>query len=206
MDNKNINNCKDENSSKKIIIAVIFISILVISVIGISFAVFIGSQHGSKDNTLSTGTISMTYTEDTNGISIVNALPITDTAGKVLSGNNEYFDFTVTTNIVGNSSVIYEIAAIKDNSSTLKNDEIKLYLERQISGTYSEELAPGIYSPIENATEIGSPIGSMVLAQITRNSTTTDNYRLRMWINQSTQVDTVSKFYTVKVNVYGKTK
>lgn len=194
------------NSSKKIIISVILISFLVVFVIGISFATFINTQEGTKENMINTGSISMTYTEDTNGIKIENALPINDEVGKALSGENEYFDFTVSTKIKGTANVIYEVAAIKDESSTLNDNDIKLYLEQQVSGTYKEVFAPGKYTPIDVATEIGSPVGSMVLAQVSHNGDSVDNYRLRMWVAEEATVELESKMYMVKVNVYGKTK
>ena len=56
---------------------------------------------------------SMTYTENMNGISIQDALPTSDEVGKHLNGKGEYFDFTIKSNVV-NSSITYEIAAIKD--------------------------------------------------------------------------------------------
>jgi len=196
----------EDRSYKKIIISIIFISFLVFFVIGISFATFIGSQKGTKDNTIRTGTISMTYTEDINGISIDNALPTSDETGKMLSGKNEYFDFTVTTKIVGNTSIIYEVAAVKDDSSTLNDSDIKLYLEKQINGSYEEVLAPSNFVALSQTTDVGSPIGSMVLARVTATSSAADNYRLRMWLADTASLDDTAKTYTVKVNVYGKAK
>lgn len=202
---KNKENKKD-NSYIKIIITIILISLLVFFVIGISFATFISSQEGTKDNTIKSGTISMTYTEDINGIKIDNALPTSDDVGKLLSGENEYFDFTVTTKIVGNTSVIYEVAAVKDSASTLNDNDIKLYLEKQTSGSYEEVLAPTNYNALSEASDVGSPIGSMVLTRVTTTSSSTDNYRLRMWMADTATIDGTAKSYTVKVNVYGKAK
>lgn len=195
-----------DKSYKSVIITIILISVLVFFVIGISFATFISSQEGTKENTIKSGTISMTYTENINGININNALPTSDEAGKVLSGENEYFDFTVTSKIVGNTSIIYEVAAIKDSNSTLNDSDIKLYLEKQTNGTYEEVLAPTNYIALSETSEIGSPIGSMLLTRVTTTESSTDNYRLRMWMADTASVDNNSKSYTVKVNVYGKAK
>ena len=68
----------EKNDSKEILFSILGIFILVILVIGISFAAFSFSQTGEKTNTITTGTISMTYSEQDNGINLVNALPITD--------------------------------------------------------------------------------------------------------------------------------
>lgn len=197
---------KQKNDSKKIIFSLILISILVLSVIGISFASFVQSQKGSKDNTISTGTISMTYTEDTNGISISNAFPMSDDVGKVLSGKNEYFDFTVNTKVSGNVDLIYEVAAVKDKASTLSDDDVKIYLEREKNGVYEQVLAPTKFIPLDKITDVGSPDGSMVLVRVTRNDNFVDNYRLRMWVSDSALSSSTSQTYIIKVNVYGKSK
>ena len=198
------------NSSKFIFISVILVTILVILVLCLSFTAFkrATSEDGTNSNNGSNGNgginskISMTYTENMNGISIQDALPTSDEVGKKLNGKGEYFDFTIKSNIV-NSSITYEIAAIKDKSSTISDDSIKLYLEKQNSGTYEQVMEPTIFKSITKKSKIGSPKGSMVLYKLNRKKSGTDNYRLRMWIKEDAVVE-MDKSYTVKVNVYGK--
>lgn len=198
------------NSSKFIFISVILVTILVILVLCLSFTAFkkVTSEDGTNSNNDSNengeinSKISMTYTENMNGISIQDALPTSDEVGKNLNGKGEYFDFTIKSNIV-NSSITYEIAAIKDKSSTISDDSIKLYLEKQNSGTYEQVMEPTIFKSITKSSKIGSPNGSMVLYKLNRKKSGTDNYRLRMWIKEDAVVE-MDKSYTVKVNVYGK--
>lgn len=198
------------NSSKFIFISVILVTILVILVLCLSFTAFkkATSEDGTNSSNDSNGNgginskISMTYTENMNGISIQDALPTSDEVGKHLNGKGEYFDFTIKSNIV-NSSITYEIAAIKDKSSTISDDSIKLYLEKQNSGTYEQVMEPTIFKSITKRSKIGSPKGSMVLYKLNRKKSGTDNYRLRMWIKEDAVVE-MDKSYTVKVNVYGK--
>ncbi len=198
------------NSSKFIFISVILVTILVILVLCLSFTAFkkATSEDGTNPSNDSNGNgginskISMTYTENMNGISIQDALPTSDEVGKHLNGKGEYFDFTIKSNVV-NSSITYEIAAIKDKSSTISDDSIKLYLEKQNSGTYEQVMEPTIFKSITKRSKIGSPKGSMVLYKLNRKKSGTDNYRLRMWIKEDAVVE-MDKSYTVKVNVYGK--
>ncbi len=200
-----MNNDVRDNSSKQILLSVLGVAILVVAVVGVSFAAFTYTGTGTKENKINTGTISMTYTEDTNGIFISNAMPTTDEAGKVLNGERETFDFTVSSSIGGAATIHYEIAATKDNTSTLLDNEVKLYLERKTGGTYTSVMEPKVYTPLTTATEFGTPAGSMVLYSGTHTTTTTDNFRLRMWLSDtSTSVSTDNKVYSVKVNVYGK--
>ena len=85
--------------------------ILFIGVIGISYSAFTYSGVGKKENKITTGAITMLYTESNNTISISNALPTTDNTGKTRKTNGEYFDFTVKSSITCNSDINYEIAA-----------------------------------------------------------------------------------------------
>ena len=55
---------------------------ILIVVIGISYAAFTYSGLGKKENKITTGAITMSYTESSNTISINNALPTTDNTGK----------------------------------------------------------------------------------------------------------------------------
>mgnify|MGYP001267683477 CR=1 FL=1 len=94
-------NENNSNSSKQILISILGVAILIVAVVGISFAAFSYSKTGEKENTITTGTITMSYTEGKNGITLTDALPITDDAGKALSAEGQYFDFTVNAKIVG---------------------------------------------------------------------------------------------------------
>lgn len=195
-----------KNTTNKIIISLALVTVLLVGVVIASFATFTRCQETSKDNNINTGTISMTYTEDNNAIKIQNAMPITDAVGKKLSGSGEYFDFTITSDIEGDATVMYEVSAIKDKSSTIADSEVKLYLEKQNQGTYSEILKPQNYTPVKTKTEIGSPKGAMVLVKTSHSSSQADNYRFRMWIDEKAVITDTNKNYTVKINVYGKAK
>ena len=194
---------KEKQSSRKTLLIILAVTILVISVISLSFATFQQEYKDDSSNSIATGNISMNYTESINGISIVNAMTTSDVVGKALKGTGEYFDFTINSTIVGNASLQYEIAAVKDSNSTIPNSDIKLYLEQQVSGSYEEVMAPTVFTPINTISEVGSPAGSMILRTVTKDKTSSDNYRLRMWIKEDAQVGQAQS-YTVKVNVYGK--
>ena len=102
--------------------------IMLIMVIGISYAAFTYSGLGKKENTITTGAISMSYTESSNTISMNNALPTTDTTGMTRTNSGEYFDFTVKSSIAGNTDINYEIAAKEETGNTFSGNNIKYYL------------------------------------------------------------------------------
>mgnify|MGYP004677848901 CR=1 FL=1 len=117
--------------------------VLLITVIGISYAAFNYVGTGQKLNTITTGAISMNYIESSNVISMSNALPTTDATGKKRLNTGEYFDFTVKSSIKGNTDINYEIAAKEESSNTFSGKNIKFYLTKVNSdGTEIEAMPP----------------------------------------------------------------
>ena len=82
-------------NKKKDFILILIAFVLLIAIVGISYAAFNYTGTGQKLNTITTGTITMEYVESTNVISMNNALPTTDSTGKKRLNDGEYFDFTV---------------------------------------------------------------------------------------------------------------
>ena len=194
---------RDEGYSRKVLLSLLLLTLFVILMISLSFSLYIKKQKDSIKKEDRISKISMNYTEDTNGISIENAMPIEDEIGKKQTNDNEYFDFTVNYNVVGDAKIEYEITAIKDSNSTINDSDVKLYLEEQKSGEYVQTLEPKEFTPISSSTSTGSPNGSMVLKKVIKTASGSSNYRLRMWIKKDANVE-ADKKYTVRINVYGK--
>ena len=194
-----------KENSRTVLLSVLGVAILVIAVIGISLAAFVYSKAGTTPNTITTGTLTMTYTEGQTGIQINNAMPMTDDAGKVQSNDNEKFLFTVGATLTGTTTINYEISAIKKDGNTISDANVRLYLEKSTDGTtYSQVFAPAAFVPLTVATELGSPVGSMILESGSFTTTATNHYILRMWLAEDAPISSESQTYTVTVNVYGK--
>ena len=227
-------NDNNNNTSKQVLLSVLGVAILIVAVVGISFAAFSYSKEGQVENTIATGAVTMAYNEPENGINITNAIPMTETQGKVLSSTNELFDFTVT------AKINYEVVAVKNNVASgtapadwsadqgrpataedpydefVKDNNIRLYLESKDSeaGTYTQAMAPKAFLADGTNSVTGSaPTDSMILdTGIFDNRTGTGAgteftkyYRLRMWVDSSYELSNESKSFNVKVNAYGKT-
>lgn len=198
-------NENSSNSSKQILISILGVAILIVAVVGISFAAFTYAKTGTTTNTITTGTITMGYTEPENGINLTDALPITDAAGKALSGDNNTFDFTVTATIAGTTTINYAITAVKGDECTVADDGIKVYLTDQND---AEILAPTKVTALSKTVSgnaAGAPADQYVLKTGTYSTvgTTTENYRLRMWVADDYVAPATSQQYILKVNVYG---
>ena len=112
---------------KENIIIIVILVVMVLAIIGVSYAAFNFQGLGQRENTITTGDISMTYTESENIISLGNALPTTDATGTTRLKEGEYFDFTVSSEITGNVNINYEISA-KEVGDGTKNSPFTLEL------------------------------------------------------------------------------
>ena len=200
---------KKDNKKKVKIAITVLVAALILAVVGVTYAVFNYTGQGSVVNSISTGVMTMTYTEADNKISITNAMPMEDNVGKKLTGTDQVFDFTVETNITGKQSIAYEVTALKADTSTLDNKDVRLYLEKSTDGTtYSEVLAPSAFTPIDSTapddTDLyGAKKKEMVLDTGTIQSSVKYYYRLRMWVSKDYEITKDVKTFTVTVNAYG---
>src|SRR5574344_866369 len=69
-----------ENNKKTLILSIIGILVLVIAVVGVSFAMYSFSGTGSKQNVIQTGTVTMNFNPD-NNFTVTNKYPMSDAQG-----------------------------------------------------------------------------------------------------------------------------
>ncbi len=200
------------DKKKQLLLSIGLVLILVLMIVGISYAAFKFVGLGNKPNTITTGAITMEYEESTNTISMTGALPTTDATGKVRLTAGEYFDFTIKSNIQGNANINWEIAAEDITPSSAKKmagKNIKLYLTKLNGDKEEEVMAPKVYNASTSAnTKTGRPSGVMSLATGTMSASETTNYRLRMYVDEdyNPQGDGGGLSFSVKINAYGKVK
>ena len=177
-----------KNSSKQVLLSVLAVAILVVAVVGVSFAFFTYSKQGETVNTITTGTLVFSYNEPTNGILLEDAVPMSDSDAKtkLVSGRN-VFDFTVTSTINGNATINYEITAKESTDQsdigTLESKYVKVSLDKVAGGsetpvkaaTYYDDLTAGTIATGDTLLGTGSATNS-------NGSPVTTTYRLRMWM------------------------
>lgn len=202
-----------ENDQKKMLLSVLGVAILVVAVIGISFAAY-STVFESNANTVTTGTVMVSYTESGNAINVTNALPMTDANGIAQTGTG-VFNFTVSTKADNALTVPYEINLTKVESSvasgetgyyaSMADNQVKAYLTKE-GAAVDETTANG--KLISELTESTLRTGARVLHSdsdvysTTGEAAKTTNYALRLWIDHSVNVDSISnQEYHAKVNV-----
>ena len=187
--------------SNRAFVTILLGSLLFLTV-GITYAAFNYARAGSKVNSLTTGTVTMTYNEGNNKISLTDAMPLKDCTGEKLTN---LFDFSVNAEIVGDFNISYEVTAKKDSNSTLSDNDVRLYLEKsETKDNYKVVFGPNPYKAIGEPDEFGATKDEMILDTGTVTKTSNYNYKLRMWVSENYKPTGDTKYFSVKVNVYGK--
>ena len=203
-----------KSESKQIILSIIGISILIIAFVGISYAAF-HTVLSSGENSISTGTISLDLSDNSESISISNAMPISDEEGKSLTGNGNVYDFSVHTILSKDTTINYEVSLEKVhlNTPVLDNQNIRVYLQKQEDDTFVDTpitTIPQPFTPLVEDSFLGTKNGDMVIySGIFSNTTDFDrelskNFRLRIWVAEDTIIDSISRGFQVKLNVTAK--
>ena len=203
-----------KNKKKQIIITLVAIISLIVITVGVTYAFFNYAKEGTTDNTIKTGSITFLYTEVSGvgkGISLTEAYPVSDSIGKVQTGEGKVFDFKVTSNISMNSNIGYQVTARKKTGSTLANSAVKVYLT-EVNGT-EQELLLSKYSELDQTDKVDiSKYDERILYEATVPANTKNyekNFKLRMWVSDDTDFSDGSmndKTFTLTVNVYADGK
>ena len=200
---------KKNNKKKVLILSIIGLIGLVVITIGITYAIFTYTKLGTTDNTVTSGTLKFLYTENTGvktGIKLTNALPISDTQGKALDGDNNVFDFSIEATNTGTEVIPYEVTLRKKDTSTLAEENIKVYLTDRTESQESSILEPTKYSELtQTSINVGNEIEKTIYKSSVAGGEASyrKDFRLRMWIDETSNQDDINgKEFTAMVNVY----
>ena len=153
------------------------------------------------------GEVNISYTDKTNSLNVVNIVPVEDSVAiKDLTGDN-YFEFSVETKLKEASEVDYEIAIKKNTAaSTIADKDIKIYLEKENSGSYAKIFGPEKFTGLKKATELGTKKGEMVLTNVTNRKSIVENYRLKIWLSSTAVPSETANSYSIEILLNGKAK
>lgn len=196
------------DDSKQVLLSVFGVALLIVAIVGISYAIFVFSAKSRVDNTVRSGGITFEYLEGDSVIDINDALPVSDEVGVK---QTKSFDFQVSSAIRGNTTVFYEVRAkslTADNK--IDNQYVKIYLEKKDGDDFSTVLSPTTFkeNPNTSLTNISVDTNTMLLysGRFSGKKATTTNYsdefRLKMWLSDKYLIDDVSRSFKIKVLVY----
>ena len=183
---------------KRTNILILFISLFAFIMVigGISYAYFTYNKNVATLD-ISSGEININFTSGNNNLSLSNVTSMSDSQG-VISPN--YLDFSVT-GTADIEAILYELEIVSSNTSL--NDYIKIYLTDQNN---VEILSPFLYTELYDSMNNNgkSLLQDLVEGNLDGTSkTTTSNYRLRVWIDES-YTDTIAQNLTVSVYLYAE--
>lgn len=189
--------------SFKVWMLLIAVFLSVGAVIGVSAYLFYGDEKNIEYDEVSGGEISMTYTDDQNIFSIINGVKMSDAEGIAQDASDKYFDFAINTDISNANNLEYSIILVKDETlSTALDENVKIYLEKEVSGSYSEVYGPVVFSSNMKDSEYEN---AMTIYKGSNKNNKTENFRLRMWISSDANITPEQiQNYSVKIMVDGK--
>ena len=168
-------------NKKTLLFSVLGVILLLVVVIGVSYAMYTFSAQGSKVNQITTGTISLSY-QETSQVTLTNAYPSTDATGSAVTGHD--LVFTVTGSITGSTSVKYDLAlANVTPGATLTAEHIKFNLKKgdiYLLGTTANTGVTVASRADKNGTIITT--GYLLDTDTLTSEKTGATYTLRAWV------------------------
>lgn len=197
-------NKKDNGLSKVFWITLASICVVFVSILTIGIILFENRKEEVIEKNEDGGQITLNYTNNVTGLTLENVAPTTDAIAMKDMTESRYFDFFIDVDLKKANSMEYEISVIKEKSSTISDEDIRIYLEKEESGTYSKVFGPSPFTPISKASELGSEKNSMILVKSKTKKSLKDNYRLRVWLSDKSLLPTGSCTVSVVVNGIAK--
>lgn len=194
----------DNTLSRQILLSILGLALIIVAIVGVSYAVMIDSSNGVISNEAF-----IDNNDDQNGIFLDNTLPISDSVGKIY---DKYFDFDVVSLVSSATIVEYEISLEKvlDNSMTLSNNEVKFYLEKLVSNKFTMVNEPQHFFEIGMDSALGTSANNMIIYHGSFVNNTSEkrsfkeSFRLRCWVDDKTIINSYAKSFKTVVKIHSK--
>ena len=198
---------------QNIIMGISFV-LLFVMVIGVSYAAYKFSAAGTKENVISTGTISMSYSQN-SFIDLKHTYPKTDIYAIGTKEDKSSMEFSVSMETSGTKQINYALAITNiEEGTTLKSDKVKIYLEKEGKVVNNFETNKGkTIESFKNKYVEGLIDSYAIYQDILTTSNKTHHYTLTAWIDESyilpiknettTTKQTNEETYKFKVKVVG---
>ncbi len=193
----------EKNNSKQIVLSILAVVVLVIAVVGVSFAMYTFSGTGTKENTINTATLSITYSEETY-INLTNQFPQADSRGFALdretpasstatAGAVLEFSVQLATSIPTTVNYDVNFDAVV-NGTTLTTDYIKLYVTTVSGATETPYTGFGTTgSPTAKLMNLYydvDPAVDLPIIEGTFSAEGTHTYVIRAWVSDAYDLPT----------------
>ena len=175
-----------KKNKKKIVIGII---VLLLAVIGLTYAYLIVTRTAAKENEVVFGCIDISLENEANDITLTNQFPISDEEGMNLTP----YTFTVKNNCDNDISYYINLEAIGTEADSIRSSSIKIMLDENAPVILGDKFVG--QKTIETAykahllklEELG-PKGSA-------------DHTLRLWLDKDAPLDEMQKTFTSKITV-----
>ena len=219
---KEIENEEEETKRRypPFILLVLMTTVGVVGALGLSFSAVKYLESNETINTIISNIKGndnkdkyiITYVENSgeyeNGINLINQFPIPDSKGKLFTGNNYVYVFSL---IVGRKTegAYYELTAVPDSRNNLKEEYVKLYLEKNgkaVSNSLRDNGKVKVFTEYSGSEYEGTEGKVIYKGTINKEDIKKGriDFVMRMWISEDAVVDQNfnNKRFSVKVNTY----
>ena len=168
------------------ILTIISFIFLILMVVGVSYAAYKFSAAGTKENVISTGTISMSYSQN-SFIDLKHTYPKTDTYAIATKEDKSSMEFSVSMETSGTKQINYALAITNiEEGTTLKSDKVKIYLEKEGKVVNNFETNKGkTIDSFKNKYVEGLIDSYAIYQDILTTSNKVHHYTLTSWIDES---------------------
>ncbi len=201
---------KEKSNKKVLILSILGVLVLIIAVVGVSYAMYTFSASGSKENVISTGVVVINFddtdldfnddeVDDASGtINLTNQYPMTDTVGMEQDDPNSLLGFTVSAKLSGNIKIVYDLGIADDFTpgTTLTADYIKVALYEYQDGELSLIDSQHTIKELETSAGAEGCLEKYVLTngEFTGSGETTEqkkHYVVKAWVADTYDLPTV---------------
>lgn len=184
-----------ETKQEKLIVLMSTIA-LVLIVTGTTFAYYYANFIGTRENSLISGKIEITY--DNESAMTLTSAPVEDSVGAAISDSDAY-TFDVNATINGDAQINYDLAFELISNEGITSDNVKINLLKKyvLNGTSKQEYVIGsattgeVVSSLQARTSSNNYFNEFVIDNGSFTSTGTVSYVLKAWVSSDNIGDLV---------------
>ena len=199
----------NSNSSKQVVLSIVGVAILVVAIVGVSFAFFTYTRTGGQNNLINTGRLTFAFEDGASTINLTNQFPMSDANGLKLSGTSNVCNFKIkgtTTSVIN-----YTVYGVQGDASTDETKTVR-FTDSQIKANISATLPDGHTFTSATGASTAKTIealktgGKIVLGTGTVTAAATEanpaEFTLKMWVSDAVTIAATGATYTPEA--YGK--
>lgn len=175
-----------EKNKKTLILSILAVLVLIIAVVGVSYAMYTFAATGTKENYIQTGSISLNYQNEAT-CTVSNAYPKTMEVG--LANPDCTMSFDVVASLAGTTTINYELGLTYDGAVTLPTNAIRFTLQKGETYILGSAAAGVLMSDYTAAGAIAGLTNRIQADSFTASGT--HSYVLKAWVDGDFDFETI---------------